>query len=130
MSPFSSDDENLTEDRDMFFDGGEEYFGEDYLLEEKEIKHKQKVYALVIYDIAENKKRTQFAKFMNAFGTRVQKSCFEAAIPLSTFKKMLKGIEKYADDKDSIRVYRLTSKSQVYTWGKEGVVEEDDVLIF
>ena len=113
----------------MFSNVCEEYFGEDYLLEDKEIKHKQKVYALVIYDITENKKRTRFAKFMNAFGTRVQKSCFEAAISLSTFKKMLKSIEKYSNDEDSIRVYRLTSKSQVYTWGKEGVVEEDEVLI-
>ena len=55
---------------------------------------------------------------MNGFGTRVQKSCFETVLLLPAFKKMLKGIEKYCAAEDSIRVYRLTGKSQVYQWGR------------
>ena len=107
----------------------ESILSEDYFFGAVEGKSKQKVYALVIYDIIDNKKRTRFAKFMNGFGTRVQKSCFETVVPLPTFKKMLRGIEKFCSDEDSIRVYRLTGKSQVYQWGREGPKEEEDVII-
>ena len=87
------------------------------------------VYALVIYDIVDNKKRTRFAKYLNGFGTRVQKSCFEVAVGRSVFDRMLKGIGKYCGEDDSIRVYRIQGKSQIYAWGREGPAEEEDVIV-
>ena len=107
----------------------EEDFAEDYFFDTENDKRKHKVYALVIYDIIDNKQRTRFAKFMNGFGTRVQKSCFETMVPMSSFRKMLRGIEKFCGDEDSIRVYRLTGIDQVYQWGRKGPPEEDDVII-
>lgn len=107
----------------------ENYCEEDYFFGAEETKSFNKVYALVIYDITDNKKRTRFAKFMNGFGTRVQKSCFEVMIPEAAFKKMMKGIGKYPKAEDSVRVYRLTGKSQVYKWGRDGPMEEDEVII-
>ena len=102
----------------------EYFFGDN---EEK--KRKNKVYALVIYDIIENKKRTRFAKFMNGYGTRVQKSCFEVIVSASAFDKMLKGIQHYCENEDSIRVYRLQGKSQVYQWGQSSPIEEEEVVV-
>lgn len=107
----------------------EEIFGEDYFFDTPNNTRKAKVYALVIYDIINNKKRTKFAKFMNAFGTRVQKSCFEVALPLASYNKMMKHIGKYCGSGDSIRVYRLSGKNHVYTWGRTGVIEDDEVII-
>ena len=40
----------------------------------------KKIYILVIYDIVSNKRRNAFAKKMNGYGFRVQKSAFEAMI--------------------------------------------------
>ena len=87
------------------------------------------VYALVIYDIVDNKKRTRFAKFMSGFGRRVQKSCFETTVSLTAFNKMLDGITEFCDDEDSIRVYRLSGASQVYSWGKDEQEEDEDVIV-
>ena len=103
----------------------EEIFGEDYFFDNTTENHKAKVYALVIYDIINNKKRTRFSKFMNAFGTRVQKSCFEVSLPLNAYNKMMKHIGKYCDSEDSIRVYRLSGKNHVYTWGRMGIIEDE-----
>lgn len=107
----------------------EEIFGEDYFFEKETQTHKAKVYALVIYDITDNKKRTKFAKFMNGYGTRVQKSCFEVALSLSAYNKMMKKIGRYCDEEDSIRVYRLSGKNHVYTWGRMGIIEDEEVII-
>lgn len=38
------------------------------------------MYILVIYDIVDNNRRVKFAKKMNGYGFRVQKSAFEAMI--------------------------------------------------
>ena len=115
MSRLPFDEENVQED--YFFGGTEGTLG------------CKKVFALVIYDIIENKKRTRFAKFMNGFGTRVQKSCFEVVISLPAFEKMMKNIGKYCESEDSIRVYRIQGKGQVYQWGKAGPKEEEEVLV-
>ena len=115
MSRLPFDEENVQED--YFFGSAEGTLGT------------KKVYALVIYDIIENKKRTRFAKYMKAFGTRVQKSCFEVVISLPAFEKMMKGIGKYCAEEDSIRVYRIQGKGQVYQWGRMGPKEEEEVIV-
>lgn len=113
----------------LLSDEESENYLEDYFFGVEESRRSTKVYALVIYDITDNKKRTKFAKFMNGFGTRVQKSCFEVMVPESSFKKMMKKIGSFPEADDSVRVYRLTGKSQVYKWDRDGSMEEDDVII-
>lgn len=109
-------DDNV-EQEDYFFRGGEATASD------------RKVFALVIYDIIENKKRTKFAKYMKGYGIRIQKSCFEVTIPKRKFERMLEGIGRYCASEDSIRVYRIHGKSQVYQWGREEFAEEEDVII-
>ena len=103
---------------------------EDYFFRKGEMtSNDRKVYALIIYDIIDNKKRTKFAKYMKGYGERVQKSCFEVIISQKKFEKMLNCIGKYCGEVDSIRVYRIHGKSQVYQWGRTTAVEEEDVII-
>ena len=66
------------------------------------------IFVLVIYDIVDNKTRVNFAKKMNGYGFRVQKSAFEAIITEKVYRKMLKEIPRLInDEEDSVRVYRI-----------------------
>ncbi|MBR2216151.1 MAG: CRISPR-associated endonuclease Cas2 [Selenomonadaceae bacterium] len=108
----------------------EDILEEDYFFGDTESRvGSHKLYALVIYDISDNKKRTQFAKYMQAFGTRVQKSCFEVVLGQPAYNKMMKGIGRYCGAEDSIRLYRIPGKSQVHQWGVAGPLEEEDVIV-
>ena len=46
------------------------------------------IYLLVIYDIVSNKRRNAFAKAMNGYGFRVQKSAFEAMVTKALYRKL------------------------------------------
>ncbi len=90
----------------------------------------KKVLVLIIYDIIDNRKRNKFAKHLEGYGIRVQKSAFEARLPNRKYEKLMKEIPEYCDKEDSIRVYRIIGESQISSWGtKEISIDEDDVLI-
>lgn len=102
---------------------------EDYFFGEYETQSYKKVYALIIYDIIDNKKRTKLAKELLAYGDRVQKSGFEINVSERKFNKLLQIIPKYCGEHDSIRVYRITGKNLVYKWGVDMENEQEDVII-
>lgn len=87
------------------------------------------VFALVIYDITDNKVRTSFSKFLDGFGTRIQKSAYEIKTTMSKYDKMLKKIPAYCSATDSIRVYRLTSRSEVIKWGMDLSADIEDIIL-
>ena len=72
---------------------------------------------LICYDIAtterEGQRRlTQIAKFLEKFGTRVQKSVFEVRYPPMRFADIRRGLLEIIDeDEDSIRIYPLHALS-------------------
>ena len=51
-------------------------------------KKSNEVFALIIYDIVDNKRRSQLVKYLQGYGFRVQKSCFEVILNKSVFKKL------------------------------------------
>ena len=115
--------------RSEFDDKWEQYIlGDEY--DAEDIAKGKKVYALVIYDIVDNKRRTRFAKVMEGYGKRVQKSGFEVRIPEKKFQELLKLIPKYCTSEDSIRVYRITGDNLVYKWGADIGYLSEDVVIF
>lgn len=65
----------------------ENYFWNTEGLENTE---KKKVYVLIIYDIVCNKRRVAFAKKMQGYGFRVQKSAFEAMLPDRIYRQLVK----------------------------------------
>ena len=82
---------------------------ENYFWNTEDNKASRKLFVLIIYDIVNNKRRNSFAKMLNGYGFRVQKSAFEAMIPANLYRKLLLEIPKHIDKaEDSVRVYRIT----------------------
>lgn len=100
------------------------FFGED-----ESDNRRNSVFALVIYDITDNKTRLKFSKFLDGYGTRIQKSAYEIKTSAAKYKKMLDQIPQYCSEEDSIRVYKLTSRSEVTKWGKDLSTDIEDVVL-
>lgn len=63
---------------------------------------------LVSYDISSDKRRRHVDRTLLAYGTRVQKSVFEALLSRTEYEKMSTQLDELIDHKvDSIRVYVL-----------------------
>ena len=103
---------------------------ENYFWNTEEIKTEKKVYILVIYDIVNNKCRTDFAKKMNGYGFRVQKSAFEAMITESLYRKLIDEIPRMIDKElDSVRVYKIRGSGEVNLFGVSPAIADEEVII-
>lgn len=90
----------------------------------------KKLYILVIYDIVSNKRRVAFAKKMNGYGFRVQKSAFEAMISDQLYRKLLAEIPKCIDKAtDTVRVYKIRGSGEVSLFGISETIENEEVII-
>ena len=98
---------------------------EDFFFEYSETKGQSKLFILLIYDITDNGKRVKFAKLLEGYGTRVQKSAFEARLTPQKYDKLLQQIPKYIDNEDSVRIYRIQGSGQTVSFGTY-VFEEDE----
>lgn len=102
---------------------------ENYFWNTEETAEK-KVYILVIYDIVSNKRRVAFAKKMNGYGFRVQKSAFEALISESLYRKLIAEIPRLiCTEEDSVRVYRIMGYGEVSLFGVNESLENEEVII-
>lgn len=102
---------------------------EEYFFEVGEEERQEKVYVLIIYDIVDNKKRVQLAKYLQGYGFRIQKSAFEAIISKKKYKKLLAGIPRYVGKDDSVKVYKIIGSGQVTTFGKVSDIEQEELII-
>ena len=104
---------------------------ENYFWNTTQIYADKKLYVLIIYDIVDNKRRTKFAKLLEGYGKRVQKSAFEAMLTDKNYYKLIDQIPAYIDrnGENSVRVYRITGKGKVRSWGTEPFFEEEIILI-
>lgn len=109
----------------LLFDDEEYYF---QITDELE---SDRQFILIIYDIVDNKRRTKFAKLLEGYGKRVQKSAFEAMLSEKNYYKLIDQIPAYIDrnGEDSVRVYKITGKGKVKSWGIEPVSEEEIILV-
>ena len=91
---------------------------------------KKKLYILVIYDIVDNRRRGAFAKKMNGYGFRVQKSAFEAMITENLYRKLLAEIPHLIDNtSDTVRVYKIRGNGEVNLFGLSRRIEDEEVII-
>lgn len=103
---------------------------ENYFWNTEQVANKKKIYILVIYDIVDNKKRVAFAKQMNGYGFRVQKSAFEAYVSEELYKKLLTAIPGLIDrTTDSVRVYKIKGSGEVNLFGVSRQIEDEEVII-
>ena len=102
---------------------------EDYFFEYSEQAAQDKILALIIYDISDNKKRLKLSKFLQGYGKRVQKSAFEAVLTPGKYNKMLKLLPQYVGRDDSVRVYKIQGKGQITNFGVFKDDENEDLII-
>ena len=103
---------------------------ENYFWNTEVAEEKKKLYILIIYDIVDNKRRVAFAKKMNGYGFRVQKSAFEAMITESLYRKLLVEIPRMIDSTtDTVRVYKIRGYGEVSLFGISHKVEDEEVVI-
>ena len=63
---------------------------------------------LIVYDIRDNKKRTNLMKLLKGYGERVQYSVFEVYLNPAKLKKLINRVNEIIDlDQDSVRYYIL-----------------------
>lgn len=88
---------------------------------------------IISYDIANDKLRTRFSKYLQKFGHRIQYSVFE----IDNSRKMLDNIicdieNKYSkkfDETDSVYIFILSAKCEVKRYGYAKHEEEDVLMI-
>lgn len=103
---------------------------ENYFWNTEVYSEKKKLYILVIYDIVDNKQRVAFAKKMNGYGFRVQKSAFEAMITETLYQKLLADIPRLINKAtDTVRVYKIRGSGEVRLFGISHKIEDDEVII-
>ena len=93
------------------------------------IEDADKKVVLIIYDIIDNKRRTKMVKLLESYGTRVQKSAFEALINKGQYVKIIDGIKKIISNEDNVRIYRLNSSNEVLLLGESYSVYEEEVIV-
>ncbi len=88
-----------------------------------------KVFVLIIYDIVDTKKRNKLAKMLLGYGFGVQESAFEAKICKKKYKELMGKLTFFAGESDSLRIYKITGKGHVTTFGVQNSSDIDDVIV-
>ena len=104
----------------------EEY---NYFFDIADCPENDKVFVLIIYDIADNKKRLKLSKMLLGYGFRIQKSAFEAIMSKKKYKELLNRLPAYASATDSIKVYKIIGKGQVASFGRKEENANEDLII-
>lgn len=106
------------------------YDDEDYYFQISDELESDKEFVLIIYDIVDNRKRVKLAKLLSGYGKRVQKSAFEAMLTTQRYNKLIEEISRYIDKtEDNVRIYKITGKGKVTSWGEVPEFDEEIVLI-
>ena len=69
---------------------------------------RRRLFVVVAYDIAHDKRRLQIMKMMQGYGDHVQESVFECDLEPEVYRKMLARLKKTINAKeDNVRIYHL-----------------------
>ena len=121
---FKGDFYEAEKEADMNAFGAED---EEYYFQIAENLEDDRQFILIIYDIVDNKRRTKFAKLLEGYGTRVQKSAFEAMLSQKSYEKP--HYINPASGEDSVRIYRMIGKGRVKSWGDVTKQQEEIVVV-
>lgn len=100
--------------------------------DERAFARLSEIHCLVIYDIASNKRRRQLAHLLEAFGVRVQKSCFEIRLDKIVYQSLLSHLKEFyqLDQEDHIRVYKVRQDEKIVFDVAEGEVERERQIFY
>ena len=79
------------------------YFGE---------RQERMHFFLLIYDIADGRRRYKISRILEAYGKRVQFSAFECWLDSNQYKQMICSINKFSENDDNIRIYNLSKEGR------------------
>ena len=85
------------------------------------------MFVIISYDIEKDRTRTRLAKALKNFGSRVQKSVFEADISEDEYVRLKKLLNRVRlEERDSIRLYVLCRecKRKTQIWGVGEITED------
>ena len=87
---------------------------------------------IISYDIASDKLRTKFAKYLTRFGHRIQYSVFEIENSNKLLNNIICDIEnRYSrqfTEEDSVYIFKMSASCEVIRYGY-AKHEEEDILI-
>ncbi|WP_314026258.1 CRISPR-associated endonuclease Cas2 [Olsenella uli] len=95
-----------------------------------------KYYVLVLYDISDSRRYRALVKLLKSYGTRIQKSVFEAHLTRRQLKELEWGIgkiivlDKYHDEGDSVQIYRIASNCEATIFGAYNEQKLEDSIFF
>ena len=113
-----------------YCDEGERYKDEKSKMVEGASARDRRYIVVLIYDIVENRRRSQMVKCLEGYGVRVQKSAFEALLTEEQSERMVRKASRIINESsDSLRVYVLAKHTSVRSWGI-GHAHVEDVILF
>lgn len=81
-------------------------------------------YILILFDISDPKKYRNLLKVLKRYGSRVQKSVFEAQLKPSQIREVVESIERimtlprFYNPDDNIRIYKIASNCEITVFGR------------
>lgn len=88
---------------------------------------------IVSYDIADDKLRTKFSKYLCRFGHRIQYSVFEIDNSNKILNNIMSDIgniySKKFSDADSVYIFKLSTSCEVIRYGYAKHEEEDIMIV-
>ena len=86
-------------------------------------------FVVICYDISDNKRRYRFAKLLERYGLRVQRSVFEGNLSKVKYNQLVSKIDGYIIEGNNVRVYKITGNGEIKTWGNVESPKVEDVII-
>lgn len=93
-------------------------------------------YIVICFDISDAKKYRLLVRILKCFGSRIQKSVFEATLRPSQIKDLtgrirhLMASDRYFNEADNVRIYKIAGNCNVTVFGKCEAMTDDDNIFF
>lgn len=93
-------------------------------------------YVVMLFDISEPKKYRALVKILKSYGSRIQKSVFEAQLQNSQIKHLifqvgqLMGSKRYFNEADRVRIYKIAGNCEVTVMGEDSEAAMEDDIFF
>lgn len=93
-------------------------------------------YVVMLFDISEPKKYRALVKILKSYGSRIQKSVFEAQLKNSQIKHLifqvgqLMSSKRYFNETDRVRIYKIAGNCEVTVMGEDSEAPLEENVFF
>lgn len=87
-------------------------------------------FVVVMYDIVDNRRRANLARFLLGYGERVQYSGFEAYLTAKQIDRLAAKVPTFIDEKeDRVRIYKISGHPMLTVFGNIPFIEHEAFTI-